>query len=110
MKVVLCAFLILLLVPFSQGFSQEYSDNAPTLNVSLSNESPFVYQDSEGYTVVVGLVDNNNPLTPISNVQIQVNFYDDLDPTPLEIVQGNLHIQFALNLQIQVYLRLLFLC
>jgi hypothetical protein len=88
MKVVLCAFLILLLVPFSQGFSQEYSDNAPTLNVSLSNESPFVYQDSEGYTVVVGLVDNNNPLTPISNVQIQVNFYDDLDPTPLEIVQG----------------------
>ena len=87
MKVVLCAFLILLLVPFSQGFSQ-VTDTAPTLNVSLSNESPFVYQDSEGYTVVVGLVDNNNQLTPISNVQIQVNFYDDLDPTPLEIVQG----------------------
>ena len=88
MKVVLCTFLIVLLVPFSQGFSQEYSDNAPTLNVSLSNESPFVYQDSEGYTVVVGLIDNNNPLTPISNVQIQVSFYDDLDPTPLEVVQG----------------------
>ena len=87
MKVVLCAFLILLLVPFSQGFSQ-VTDNTPTLNVSLSNESPFVYQDSEGYTVVVGLVDNNNPLTPISNVQIQVSFYDDFDPTPLEIVQG----------------------
>lgn len=88
MKGVLCTFLILLLVPLSQGFSQEYSDNAPTLNVSLSNESPFVYQDSEGYTVVVGLVDNNNQLTPISNVQIQVNFYDDFDPTPLEVVQG----------------------
>ena len=88
MKVILCSFLILLLVPFSQGFSQEYSDNAPTLNVSLSNDSPFVYQDSEGYTVVVGLVDNNNFQTPISNVKIQVNFYDDLDPTPLEVVQG----------------------
>jgi hypothetical protein len=88
MKVILCSFLILLLVPFSQGFSQEYSDNAPTLNVSLSNDSPFVYQDSEGYTVVVGLVDNNNSQTPISDVQIQVNFYDDLDPTPLEVVQG----------------------
>ena len=87
LKVVLCAFLILLLVPFSQGFSQ-VTDNAPTLNVSLSNESPFVYQDSEGYTVVVGLVDNNNQLTPISNVQIQVSFYDDFDPAPLEIVQG----------------------
>lgn len=88
MKIVLCAFLILLLVPFSQGFSQEYSDNAPTLNVSLNNESPFVYRDSEGYTVVVGLVDNNNSLTAVSDVKIQVKFYDDLDPTPLEIVQG----------------------
>jgi len=88
MKVILCSFLILLLIPFSQGFSQEYSDNPSTLNVSLSNDSPFVYQDSEGYTVVVGLVDNNNSQTPISNVKIQVNFYDDLDPTPLEVVQG----------------------
>lgn len=88
MKIVLIAFMTLLLIPLSQGFSQEYSDNAPTLNVALSDESPFVYQDSEGYTVVVGLVDNNNPLTPISNVQIQVNFYDELNPTPLEVVQG----------------------
>lgn len=87
MKVILCSFLILLLVPFSQGFSQ-VTDNPSTLNVSLSNDSPFVYQDSEGYTVVVGLVDNNNSQTPISNVQIQVSFYDDLDPTPLEVVQG----------------------
>ena len=62
MKAILCSFLILLLLPISQGFSQEYSDNAPTLNVSLRHESPFVYQDSEGYTVVVGVVENNNPL------------------------------------------------
>jgi hypothetical protein len=88
MKVIVCAFLILLVVPFSQGFSQ-VTDNAPTLNVSLSNQSPFVYQDSEGYTVVVGLVENNNSLTPVSNVKIQVNFYDDVDPTPLEVVQGS---------------------
>ena len=92
-KVILCSFLILLLVPFSQGFSQEYSDNAPTLNVSLSNDSPYVFQDSEGYTVVVGLVDNNNPLTPVSNVKIQVNFYDDLDPTPIEVVQGTTNLE-----------------
>ena len=86
-KVVLCTFLILLLIPFSQGFSQ-VTDNASTLNVSLRNESPFVYQDSEGYTVVVGIVENNNSLTPISNVKIQVHFFDDLTPAPLEIVQG----------------------
>ncbi len=86
-KVVLCTFLILLLIPFSQGFSQEYSDNGNALNVSLSNQPPFVYQDSEGYTVVVGLVENNNSLTAIDNVQIQVSFYDDVNPTPLEVVQ-----------------------
>jgi hypothetical protein len=88
LKVVLCTFLILLLVPFSEGFSQ-VTDNAPTLNVSLMNETPFVYQDAEGYTVVVGIVENNNSLTPVTNVQIQVKFYDDLDPTPIEVVQGN---------------------
>jgi len=87
-KVVLCTFLILLLVPFSEGFSQ-VTDNAPTLNVSLMNETPFVYQDAEGYTVVVGIVENNNSLTPVTNVQIQVKFYDDFDPTPIEVVQGN---------------------
>ena len=88
MKLVLCSFLILLLVPFSQGFSQEYSDNAPALTVSLRSESPFVYQDSEGYTVVVGIVENNNPLTSITNVQIQANFFDDFDSNPLEVMQG----------------------
>ncbi|MEE8383330.1 MAG: hypothetical protein V3R39_00055, partial [Nitrosopumilus sp.] len=71
-KLVLSAFLILLLLPFSQAFSQ-VTDNAPTLSVSLSSESPFVYQDSEGYTVVVGIVENNKSLTPVTNVRIQVN-------------------------------------
>ncbi|MFQ5782958.1 MAG: hypothetical protein ACE5GR_07895 [Nitrosopumilus sp.] len=88
-KFVLSVFLILLLIPFSQGFSQEYSDNAPTLSVLLKNETPFVYQDSEGYTVVVGSVKNTNPLTPVTNVQIQVTFFDDFDPNPIEVVQGN---------------------
>jgi hypothetical protein len=88
MKLVLCSFLILLLVPFSQGFSQEYSDNAPALTVSLRSESPYVYQDSEGFTVVVGIVENNNPLTSVMNVQIQANFFDDFNSNPLEIVQG----------------------
>jgi hypothetical protein len=88
-KLVLSVFLILFLIPFPQGFSQEYSDNVPTLTVTLRNETPFVYQDSEGYTVVVGAVDNNNSLTPVTNVKIQVNFYDDFDPSPLEVIQGS---------------------
>jgi len=87
MKFFVYVFMILLLVPFSQAFSAEKTDNPPTLSISL-NETPFVYHDSEGYTVVVGLVENNNSLTPVSNVRLQVNFFDDLDPNPLEVVQG----------------------
>jgi len=87
-KLALSAFLILLLIPFSQAFSQEYSDTAPTLSVSLRNETPFVYQDSEGYTVVVGVVENTNSLTPVTNVRIQVNFFDDFGSNPLEVIIG----------------------
>ena len=87
-KFVLSAFLILLLIPFSQAFSAETTDNPSTLSASLINETPFVYQDSEGYTVVVGAVENNNSQTPITNVRIQVNFFDDFDPTPLEAIIG----------------------
>jgi len=87
-KLVLSAFLILFLVPFSQAFSQEYSDNSPTISVDLSTERQYVYQDSEGYTIVVGLVENTNSLTPITNVKLQVNFFDDFDPNPLEVIQS----------------------
>ena len=88
MKVVLCAFLILLLVPFSQGFSQ-VTDTPSTITVLLDEENIHVYQDSDGYTIVVGIIENNNPLTAIENVEIQVKFFDEFDPTPLEIVTGN---------------------
>ena len=87
-KVILCSFLVLLLVPFNSGFSQEYTDNAPTLTVSLMNDTQYVYQDSEGYAVVVGMLENNNSLTSVSNVQIQVKFFDEFNPAPLEVVQG----------------------
>ena len=87
-KVLLCTFLILLLVPVSQGFSQ-VTNTPSTLALSLNEDNIHVYQDSDGYTVVVGIVENNNPLTPVTNVKIQVNFYNDLDPAPLEVVQGN---------------------
>lgn len=87
-KFVLGAFLVLLLFPFSQSFSQEVSDTPPTLSVSLKTESPFVYQDSEGYTVVVGSVKNHNTQTAVANVLIQVKLFDDYDPSPIEIVQG----------------------
>jgi len=91
-KLILSTFLILLLVPFSQAFSQ-VTDNPFTLSVSLRNEIPFLYQDSEGYTVVVGLVENNDPKASITNVMIRVNFFDDFDPNPLQVVNGHTTLQ-----------------
>ena len=81
-------FSVLLLLPISQGFSQEYYDNAPTLSVSLTSESPFVFQDSEGYTVVVGMVENKNSLTAVTNARVQVSFYDDISFTPITVNEG----------------------
>ena len=69
-------------------FSQEYYDNTPTLSVSLTSETPFVYQDSEGYTVVVGMVENKNSLTAVTNARVQVSFYDDSSFTPLAVNEG----------------------
>ena len=89
MKAILCTFMILLLVPFSQAFSAETTDNAPTLTVTLDKENIHVYQDSEGFTVVVGLVENINSLTPVTNVTIQASFFAQYGVEPLEVTQGN---------------------
>ena len=88
LKLVLGAFLVFLLIPFSQSFAQEYSDNAPTLTVSITSPTPYVYQDSDGYTVVVGTVKNNNSQTSVTNVMIQAKFFDEISSNPLEIVSA----------------------
>ena len=87
-RIFLGIFSILLLLPMSQGFSQEYYDNTPTLSVSLTSESPFVFQDSEGYTVVVGMVENKNSLTSVTNARVQVSFYNDTSFAPIAVTEG----------------------
>ena len=87
-KIFLSAFLVLMLFPISTGFSQEKSDTLSTLSVALTSDSPFVYKDNEGYTIVVGNVVNKNEITSITNVQLRVNFYDETGTQPLETVQG----------------------
>ena len=77
-----------MLIPFSSAFSQ-VTDTEQTLSVVLTSDSPYLYQDEDGYTVVVGYVENNNSLSAVTNVQIQANFYDDLSFTPLEIAEGS---------------------
>ncbi len=87
-KFLFSAFLILLLIPFSQAFSQVY-DQPSILSIDLPENRQSVIQDSEGYTIVSGWVKNSNSLTPITNVQIQVTFFDDFDPNPIEVVHGS---------------------
>jgi len=86
-KIFLCAFLILMLLPISSGFSQK-SDTPSTLSVALTSDSPFVYKDKEGYTIVIGNVENRSELTSVTNVQLIANFYDETGNEPLETVLG----------------------
>ncbi|MDC1136607.1 hypothetical protein OAS76_02350, partial [Nitrosopumilus sp.] len=75
--------------PISQSYSQEFTDTNPTLTVSLNSDNSFVYEDSDGHTVVVGLIENNDPLSFITNVVIQAKFFDDFSSNPLEIKEGS---------------------
>jgi len=90
-KIILCTFLILILFPISSGFSEKI-DTLPTLSVVTSN-SPFVYKDNEGHTVVIGTVENNSNLTSVTNVTIIVNFYGDANSEPLELTEGKTLLQ-----------------
>ena len=81
--------LFLFLLPIPTIFSQEYTDTNPTLTVSINSNSNFIYQDSEGYTVVIGLIQNNDPLAFITNVVIEASFYDDFNANPLEVKEGS---------------------
>ena len=92
-KIILSIFLISILFPISSGFSAEYTDNLPTLSVVLTSDSPFVYHDNEGYTVVVGEVENTSQLSSVSSVSLHVNFYDALNPQPLDIVESGTLLQ-----------------
>ena len=86
-KIFLCIFLILILLPISNSFGQK-TDTAPTLSVVLTSNTPYVYQDDLGYTIVVGSVENKNSNTAVTNVKIRATFYDDVNVAPLEIVEG----------------------
>ena len=102
-KIFLSVLLILLLFPISTGFSQ-VTDTPSTLSVVLTSDTPFVYKDDEGYTIVVGNVENNSELTSVDNVQIRVNFYDDTGIEPLETVLGGTILEVIPELGTSPYL------
>ena len=93
-KFILSIFLIFLLIPFSQAFSDgEKYDNPSTLSVILPTDRQSVYLDSEGYAVAVGLIENIDSLTAITGVEIQVKFYDEFNSEPLDVVIGSSTLQ-----------------
>jgi len=87
-KFIFGMIFLFLLFPISQSYPQEYTDTNPSLTVSMNSDNNFVYRDSEGYTVVIGLIENNDPMSFVTNVVIQANFYDDFDSNPLEVKEG----------------------
>ena len=88
-KLIFGIIFILILFPTSQSFSQEYTDTNPTLTVSTNSNTNYVYQDSEGYTVVIGVIENNDPLSFVTDVKVQAYFYDEFNPDPLEVKEGS---------------------
>ena len=88
-KLIFGIIFILILFPTSKSFSQEYTDTIPTLTVSTNSNTNYMYQDSEGYTVVIGVVENNDPLSFVTNVKVQAYFYDEFNPDPLEVKEGS---------------------
>ena len=88
-KFIFSIIFVLLLFPTTNIYSQEYTDTNPTLTVSQNSGINFVYQDSDGYTVVIGLIENNDPLAFVTDVSIRANFYDDFNSNPLEVNDGS---------------------
>ena len=87
-KFIFGIIFLFLLLPISQSYPQEYTDTNPSLTISVNSDNNFVYRDSEGYTVVIGLIENNDPMSFVTNVVIQANFYDDFNSNPLEVKEG----------------------
>ena len=87
-KFVFSIIFILILFPLSQSFSQEYTDTNPSLTISANSDNNFIYRDSEGYTVVIGFIENNDPLSFVTDVVVQANFYNDFNSNPLEVKEG----------------------
>jgi len=87
MKTLLALFLVLSLFPISHSFAG-LSDTGATLGISLTSFSPFNYKDEQGYTVVLGEIQNKKEFA-ITGVKIWVGFYDDFGKQPLETTIGS---------------------
>lgn len=92
MKTLAVFLLLFLLFPITTAFAQ-VTDTQSTLGVKLTNTAPFIYKDEEGYTVVIGEVENTKSF-PVNNVKVWVGFFSgqaagSAGETQLETVTGS---------------------
>jgi len=75
------------LIPASESFSQAI-DSENVMSV-ITGGPPYIYKDSDGYTVVVGEIHNRNALTSMSEIVVRAIFYDEFGEQIIEIVSGH---------------------
>jgi len=85
-KILLVAFFTIILLPVSSSFSQ-VTDTPSTLGIVLSSFSPYHFKDENGYTIVIGEVENTTNF-PITAVKILAIFFDESSEQALEAVLG----------------------
>mgnify|MGYP007025393619 CR=1 FL=1 len=86
-KILLIVFLLFILFPISSSFSQEKYDKPSTLGIVLTNSDPFYYKDEDGYTVIIGEVENTKEFD-LTTVTIRGFFYDEFSEQPIEANLG----------------------
>lgn len=87
-KIIMTFVLLFLMLPVAQGFAQ-LTDTKSSLGVKLTGNT-FSYKDEEGYTVVIGEIENTKNFH-LDGIKIWVGFYSnqasDKEP-PLETTTG----------------------
>jgi hypothetical protein len=91
-KILVVSLLVMMLLPTSSVFAQ-VTNTPSTLGVKLTNTTPFSYKNEDGYTVVIGEVENTKS-HGVQNVKIWVGFYSgkatgSAGESPLETTTGS---------------------
>ncbi len=85
-NIILIVFFALLLFPISSSFSQK-TDQPSQFGIALTSFTPYNFKDDDGYTVIIGEVENLKNF-PITGVKVWAGFYDDVNKQPLETAIG----------------------
>ena len=74
-SIILIVFFALLLFPISSSFSQK-TDQPSQFGYQFTSTSPFIFKDENGYTIILGEIENIQSYS-LKNVKIRGVFYDD---------------------------------